>query len=377
MNTYQSHFPFFKNNPGITYLDSASTAQKPDVVMRAVNEYLESGVANPERGTYNLAQKVETDVERVRKDVAQFIGAPNDENVVFTSGTTASLNFVAQGLRHRLSPKDEVLVYPSDHQACVAPWTQTDAKTRHYKIDPHTGRIDTESILSQVSGATKVVVATHSHNIFGVVNDITELKNALPDHCLLIVDAAQTVGHVPVNVEALGADAFVFSGHKIFALEGVGVLWMSARIREMLQPVHFGGGDNTFEPGTRNTAGILSLGAAIKFINDIGIENIERRIQELIRYSVTVLGTIPGIEFLPGSAFDDTLLNTGIVSFNLANISAADVADQLNERGICVRAGLHCSFEENPLYDSVRISIHIYNTEEDIDRIADALRTLG
>lgn len=376
MDRYRSHFPFFKNNPGITYLDSASTAQKPDVVIRAVSDYLESGVANPERGTYDLAQNIETKVEETRKEVARFIGGSGVGNVFFTSGTTAGLNLLAQGLGHKLSSEDEVLVHPSDHQACVAPWAQTGATTRHYKIDPNTGLIDTESILSQVSDATKVVVVTHSHNIFGVVNDVAKLKNALPDHCLLIVDAAQTVGHVPVNVETMGADAIAFSGHKLFALEGVGVLWVSPRIREVLRPVHFGGGANAFEPGTRNTAGILSLGAALKFIEGIGIENIESHIQKLNRYAIKMLGTIPGIEFLPGSAFDNTLLNTGIVSFNITNLPASDAADQLNEHGICVRAGAHCSFEENPLYDSLRVSTHIYNTEEDIDKLISALSAL-
>lgn len=376
MHNYRSHFPFFENNPGVIYLDSAATTQKPNAVIRTIHDYLKSGVANPERGSYKLAQKIEADVEHVREITAQFIGESDSQSIIFTSGTTAGLNLLAQGLGYRFSSGDEILVHASDHEACVAPWEQTNAKILYYETDLHTGLINNESILSQISDATKVVIVTHSHNIFGVINDIATLKKMLPKGCLLIVDAAQSAGHTSIDVSAIDADAVVFSGHKLFSLEGVGVLWISERMRNILRPVHFGGGKSVFEPGTRNTTGILSLGAALQFIEDVGIQNIEHHVQELSHYAIERLSILPEVEFLPGIAFNKTQVCTGIISFNLTNRRATDVAEQLNERGICIRAGLHCSFEKSPLYDSLRISFHIYNTKEDIDVLVDALSTL-
>jgi cysteine desulfurase / selenocysteine lyase len=374
MSSIRSQFPFFDANPHVVYVDSAATSQKPRFVIDALTKYLTASVANPERGTYALAEHNRASIEEVRASVARFLRAESPHRIVFTSGCTDGLNLLTHSLSHVMTSTDEVLLHPLDHKACVAPWHSLGVQVRHYATHPHSGLIDMQDLVSKITPRTRVIVVTHSHNVFGVVNAVETLRAQVPDHCFIILDAAQTAGHMPLDVSELGVDAVAFSGHKMFAAEGTGVLWLSERLQQTLKPHRFGGGTHAFEPGTPNTAGIISLGAAITYINSLGQETIERTVHDLTRYTVSALGKIPTIDFLPGIAYEKKHRTTGIISFRMRDISSEQIAHTLTQSSICVRAGSHCAYTEDAIRDSVRVSLHVYNTEADIDALVTTLK---
>ncbi|MCX7997077.1 MAG: aminotransferase class V-fold PLP-dependent enzyme [Patescibacteria group bacterium] len=373
ISNIRSRFPFY-DNPGVLYLDSAATTQKPDSVIRAVQDYLRQ-VANPGRSSYPLAESIRHRIEEVRAQTARFFGANDPDSIIFTAGCTSALNLLALGLRDTLAPGDEVLVHRNDHKACILPWMHfPEVNIVEYAVNPFNGTIDGADLLAKISKKTRIVVLTHSNNIYGVLNPIREISRAIPDNCFVIVDGAQSAGHCPVNVSEIGADAFACSGHKMFSLEGVGIVWTSNRLRSLLRPVQFGGGSHPFEPGTINATGIISFGAALSFLEEVGLDAIDKHIHTLTRYGVDQLSALGCIDFLPGFAYDKTQRPTGIVSFRVPGLSSVDLAYQLAQKRIYVRAGSHCSSGSEAALDSVRISLHVYNTTDELDILTDALR---
>lgn len=291
----RNYFPFFKNNPNIIYLDSAATSQKPQIVIDEVSKYL-TKTANPGRNSFGLSLQTQDLIENIREKVANFFGAKT-QNMAFTSGTTDGMNIIIQSLAENiLKDGDEILICNQDHKATILPWlnlvlelekTGIKVHLKNYKLDPFTGLIDIKDLQSQITDKTKFVILTHAHNVFGVVNPILEVTKTLSQKIITVLDMAQTAGHIPVDFNNVNVDLAVFSGHKMFSLEGIGGLLVSDKVKNNFKQIKFRGGVETnkfpdiLEVGTKNTTGIISLGAAVDFIQNIGITNIQKQTEFL------------------------------------------------------------------------------------------------
>lgn len=394
----KTSFPFFYRHEGIVYFDNASTTQKPQRVLDALNEYWSEYCANAGRGSYTSANRVTKEVEGVREKVRDFIQAKSPNEIVFTSGATASLNTVAYawGLTN-LQSGDEVMVCLEDHDSNALPWINLQkilAKMgKQIRIvtfrNTSAGDANIEDILAKITKQTRLIVMTHIHNVYGTKSDVEILREKIDSKILISLDASQSIGHIPIDVQCLGVDFLSFSGHKMFASTGIGVLWINQRIHEQIQPFLVGGGVTEaggksevvfkkmpylLEGGTPNISGVISLGAAIDFIQEITLEKIQYQMLELSQYLLQQLRTLDKIVFLPGIAFCKCAVGYGIVSFNIEGISSSEVGFILNEHQIYVRTGTHCTGGGNELNDSVRVSLHVYNTKEEIDRLVEVLK---
>jgi cysteine desulfurase/selenocysteine lyase len=383
------HFPIFTHEPGLCYLDSAATSQKPLDVIETLTDFYSRRNANVRRGIYALAEEANSAYdERARQTVAEFIGAKPYE-IVFTSGTTAGINIVARGFKTRLAEDQDVLTTLYEHNSNYLPWRDTgkviffDPFAEHYNncqwLDTRMGKFFYKG------GDVRLVAVTHLSNVTGVVTPVRKLANwAHSFGKPILVDAAQSIGHMRVNVEELGADFLVFSGHKMLGPTGIGVLYINEKWHDAMEPVFSGGGMVEFltedgyayakipdrlEAGTPPIAEAIGLIAAIHFLQNHGIENVETHIKQLTDRCHYRLLEI-GIEPLGNP------LKHGLVSFNLPGIHPHDVAFELNKLGVAVRAGHHCApliHAHLGIKGSVRASFHVYNTFEDIDRLLDGL----
>lgn len=384
----RQEFPFFVENPGLAYLDNSATTQKPKVVIDAMANHLSSDIANPGRGSYRLATRLHGSIEHVREQVARFIGAPDPAGIAFTAGATASLNAVATCWgRHNLQQDDEILLSRSDHSANVEPWLQVarenGAEIVEYKRTA-SGDPDIADLVARVSARTKVIVLTHVHSVFGERTSVAEIRRRTDDRIVISLDAAQSVGHTAVDISKLGADFVSFSAHKMFGPPGVGVMWASPRVLTEMRAVTFGGGifdrqglASLIEAGTLNTLGIVGLGAAITFLDTIGIDTISRRLATTSRYLVDALEQMAHVELLPGIAYSTGCgLGYGIVSFRVRGMDAADVGFILDDSNICVRTGGHCITDSQLAGNSVRVSLHVYNTDAELERLCQAIASL-
>lgn len=377
IETIKKEFPSLKDMP-VCYFDSASTTQKPACVINAVSELYEKGNANVGRGTYVWAANTTAEVEKVRTKVARFLHA-EEKDIFFTSGTTQSLHTIGlQWGLYNLQDGDEVLYSPFDHEANVLPWfhVQTLLKSfgKSITLIPYTmtkdGRIDMEDLHAKITPRTRLISLTHVHNVFGYRILTDTVRASIPESILISLDCAQSAGHIPLDVQKLGADFVSFSGHKMCAYSGIGVLWISKRVQEGSVAL-----TTNLESGTQNIAGIISLGTALDFINEIGVERIAGYIRSLTQYLLKKLQKIEGVEFLPGIAYCSESIGYGIISIKVSGISSQDVGFILNEAGIYVRTGTHCNASTD-MEDSIRISLHIYNTESEIDRLAELLQKI-
>lgn len=387
MNDFRSDFPFFQHHPNIVYLDSASTTQKPQQVLDCITQYYAEENANIGRSTYQLSSQLSHRVEQVRQQVAAFIGATSVEEVFFTSGATESLRIpaVQWGLEH-MREGDEILYSPVDHSAAVQPWFDLQKQLHRFGVNIHcieygirkTGGIDVDDLVRKLTPKTRVVVLTHIHNIFGTDSDINEITKAVRlynSDIIIILDAAQSISHIPVDVQQLDIDILAFSGHKLFAAQGVGVMYIHTRIQEMMSTITYPVSHSDrhgIEQGTLDIPGILSLGVAIEYVQSIGFEQIQQHISKLTEYCLNQLQHIPNIEFLPGPYYWSCDGGHGILSFRHSLIPSQDIGFILNEYGICVRTGSHCSFSGD-VDQSIRVSMHLYNTKKDIDVLAQVL----
>ena len=395
----RSHFPMLNSdktmqNHTLIYLDNASTTFKPQCVVDAITDYYTNYSVNSHRGDYDLAHIVDTKYEEARETVANFIGARKEE-IVFTSGTSMSLNLGAHGYGLKfLTAEDEVLLTQAEHASNVLPWFHvkdvTGCSIGYIPLDEE-GRLTLENVKKAITPRTKVISIAHVTNVLGYIVDIKSIcEYAHLHNIIVVVDGAQSVPHQLTNVQELGCDFLAFSGHKMCGPTGIGVLYGRYELLKEMDPLMSGGGMNArfdmcgevslllppakFEAGTQNIAGALGLASAIKFLNSIGMENIESRELELRKYAITRLETIEGIKIYNKNA------EGGIITFNLDNIFAQDLATHLNSKGICVRSGQHCAkilMDFLNCYATVRASIYFYNTEEEIDALVEALKTGG
>ncbi len=395
----KKNFPIFIKHPELVYLDSAATALKPASVIAAVTNYYENISSNIARGIYPLAEQATTAFEQSRQTVATFLGAEQPEEIIFTAGTTASLNLAATFIASRLTRGDNLIITAAEHHSNLLPWKEL-AKTSQVELRilpiESDGRLTLESLNSLVDARTKGMIFSAVSNVLGIMNPVAELitraKKINPD-VLTVVDAAQAVGHFPVHVGTWDADFVAFSGHKLFGPTGIGVLYGKYALLTTFSPVAFGGGmvldacaketiykdvPARFEAGTPHIAGAIGLGAAITFIESIGLTAIRSHEQNLIAYTLRRLTEEFGDTLrIIGSL--DPEQRSGIISFVVEGIHPHDVAHLLGEKNICVRAGLQCAA---PLHETLhlpattRLSLSVYNTEDDIEKLIAGLKEI-
>jgi len=397
----RDQFPALVAEPGIVYLDSAATTQKPQRVIDAVTAELAVETANPGRGAYPWSSRAARRLATVREQVARFIGAQGPDEVVFVPGATAGLNAVAMswGMAN-LADGDEILFSPLDHSSYVYPWVhlrQVLARSgTHITLVPYsvtaTGEADTRDILAKLSPRTRLIAVTHVHNVFGSMTTLEELQGRIGPQVRLCFDCTQSVGHVPLDVAGLNADFAVFSGHKMFGIPGTGAAYFRRRIHAELAPFLPGGGSaiqlhegglrglcmpEGMEGGTPNLPGIAALGAALDFIDELGIDRIAAHGRALTRFLIGRLREIPHLTLLPGVAWGECPAGYGIVSFRLEGVRSDDLGFALGAHGFYVRAGRHCLPSASGYEDSVRVSMHVYNSGPELRRFADVLSGLA
>ncbi|MEV6280039.1 aminotransferase class V-fold PLP-dependent enzyme [Nocardia sp. NPDC051832] len=383
------------------YLDSAATTQKPRPVIDTIERYHASRTANAGRGTYPWATGLSTRLSRVRARAATFLGAEHPDEVVFTSGATAALNAVALswGLAE-LGDGDQILYNPRDHASNVYPWhhlRQLLARFgRHIELVGYrttaTGEADTADILAKLTPRTRLITTSHLHHVFGGLTTLEELRGRIDPEVLLCFDCSQSGGHLPVDVTELGADFAVFAAHKMFGTPGTGILYCHRRVHDRLLPFLPGGNSGVrltetgltqsgmpelLEGGTQNIPGILALGSALEVLESFDMAVVAAHNRELTLRLIDGLRRVPGCEFLPGPAYAPCAVGYGIVSFTLPGITATDLGFVLSELGFLVRTGLHCTTAEGADADSVRVSTHIYNTFDEIDRFTACVETIA
>lgn len=389
-------FPIFNqkiNDETLVYLDNAATSQIPKFVEEKVRDFNEKERANVHRGVHALGLRATNQYESSRQKVANFIGANNAQEVIFTSGCTDSLNLVAASFgEQNIQAGDEILVSIMEHHSNLLPWQQL-AKRKQAKLNfieiNSDGLLDIENLKSKISSKTKIVALTHVSNVLGTINPIKELTDLAHEKgAIVVVDGAQAVGHFPIDVAELNVDFYAFSGHKMFAPTGIGVLSGKKDLLDKMPPYRLGGEmianvtregatwaevPYKFEAGTPNIAGAIGLGAAIDYLQSLDFELIQKHEQELTSYALEKLKNVSGLTIYGPQKSNGRI---GVISFNLKNIHPHDLATALDLNGIEVRAGHHCA---QPLMASldtestVRASLSIYNTKDDIDKLVSSL----
>lgn len=378
------------NGKPLVYLDSAASSQKPVQVIEAIDSYYRKINSNVHRGVHTLGTKATDAYEGSREKVRKFINASSTEEIIFTRGTTTALNIVASSYaRANLKEGDEIVLTPMEHHSNLIPWQQaakaTGASLKYIPLQKD-GTLSLEDVLSTITSNTKIVAITQVSNVLGTVNPIKEIAEIAHQHgAVIVVDGAQSTPHMKVDVQDLNCDFFAFSGHKMCGPTGIGVLYGKKEYLENMEPIEFGGEmidfvglyDSTwkelpwkFEGGTPIIAGAVGLGAAIDFLEEIGLDEIEAHERELAQYALERLQSIEGLTIYGPKE------RAGIVTFNLQGVHPHDVATVVDQEGIAIRAGHHCA---QPLMNwldvtaTARASLYLYNTKEDIDSLADAL----
>jgi cysteine desulfurase/selenocysteine lyase len=398
MNPYEIRklFPILNqevNGQPLVYLDSAATSQKPAVVIEAIEQYYRGYNSNVHRGVHTLGTKATDAYEGAREKVRKFINASSIEEIIFTRGTTTSLNTVARsyGLAN-VQEGDEIVISYMEHHSNIIPWQQvakqTGAVLKYIPLQED-GTISLEDVRATVTNATKIVSVMHVSNVLGTINPVKEIAAIAHEHgAIMVVDGAQSTPHLKVDVQDLDCDFFAFSGHKMAAPTGIGALYGKKELLEKMEPVEFGGEmidfvglyESTwkelpwkFEGGTPIIAGAIGLGAAIDFLEEIGLDNIERHEHHLAAYAMEKMSTIEGMTIYGPK---DSAKRAGVVTFNLNDVHPHDVATVLDADGIAVRAGHHCAQPLMKWLDvsaTARASFYLYNTEEDIDKLVSSL----
>lgn len=379
------------NDEPLVYLDNAATTQKPKVVLEAVNRYYQEDNANVHRGVHTLAERATASYEGARETVCRFINASSTKEVLFTRGTTTGLNWIGRFAEEILEEGDEVLISIMEHHSNILPWQEacrkTGAKLEYVYLKD--GGLDLEDFRKKLTDRTKFVSIAHASNVLGVINPVQEIAQLAHEKgAIVVVDGAQSVPHMKIDVQTLDADFFVFSGHKMAGPTGIGVLYGKEQYLNQMSPVEFGGEmidfvyeqsatwkelPWKFEAGTPNMAGAIGLAAAIDYLEAIGMDAIERHEQDLIAYVFPKLQAIEGLKIY-GS--QDLAKRSGVISFNLGDLHPHDLATALDYEGVAVRAGHHCAqpliqYLEVPA--TARASFYLYNTKEDCDKLVEAL----
>ncbi len=383
-------FPMYssEHRGPFVYLDSASSSQTPRPVLDAVNAYYETYRANVHRGMYQASETATKEYEAVRRMVADFIFAKEDE-IIFTRGTTESLNIVANGFVERLEAGDEIVLTVMEHHANLVPWQQVAKKTgcilRFIPLRTDY-TIDIDAARRLIGPKTKILAVTLASNVLGTIVPAAELAKLAHAHsAVVVVDAAQAIGHIPVDVRKLDCDFLAFSGHKMYGPTGTGVLYGKKSMLQTLDPLLFGGDmirdvsfENAtwndvpwkFEAGTPHIGGVIGLGAAVRYVQEIGVQSIAAHEAQLTAYALQKLAEIPGVTIIGPNVTKERI---GVVSFDVAGMHPHDLATILDADGVCVRGGHHCAM---PLLRSLghmngttRLSLSIINDEKDIEAL--------
>ena len=381
---------FLLLNQNIIYLDNGATSLKPKVISQTVSDYYNNYSANAHRGDYDLSLKVDSKYEETRKLVKDFINAKTTKEIIFTSGATDSLNKIIFGFfKNYLKTNDEVLLTKSEHASNILPWFEL-ADELNIKINYiplENLEVTLDNVKRSITPNTKVISIAHITNVVGDIRPIKEIISyAHSKGILVVVDGAQSVAHMQVDVQELDIDFLAFSAHKMLGPTGVGVLYGKEELLNNMHPIIFGGGMNAsfqfdgtriyndtptcFEAGTPNIAGVIGLGEAIKYLNNIGMDKITNYEQNLKKYAISKLKTINDIIIYNENS------QSGIITFNIKNIFAQDLAIYLNKYNICIRAGNHCAKilnEDLGIKNTCRISLYFYNTKEEIDYLVKVL----
>ena len=379
------------NDEPLVYLDNAATTQKPKAVLEAVNRYYQEDNANVHRGVHTLAERATASYEAARETVRRFINASSTKEVLFTRGTTTGLNWIGRFAEEILEEGDEVLISIMEHHSNILPWQEACRKAGAKLVYVYLkdGGLDLEDFRIKLTDRTKFVSIAHASNVLGVINPVQEIAQLAHEKgAIVVVDGAQSVPHMKIDVQKLDADFFVFSGHKMAGPTGIGVLYGKEQYLNQMSPVEFGGEmidfvyeqsatwkelPWKFEAGTPNMAGAIGLAAAIDYLEAIGMDAIERHEQDLIAYVFPKLQAIEGLKIY-GS--QDLAKRSGVISFNLGDLHPHDLATALDYEGVAVRAGHHCAqplihYLEVPA--TARASFYLYNTKEDCDKLVEAL----
>ncbi|MEM3067353.1 MAG: SufS family cysteine desulfurase [Thermoplasmata archaeon] len=387
--SYKQYFPIFENNRELVYLDSAATTQKPKPVIDKLKKFYEEENSNIHRGIYKLSENATREYEKSREIVARFINA-NPNEVIFTKGTTESINFLVHTIdsliwNEKQKWKNEIVLTEMEHHSNIVPWQEL-KKRFGYKIKVIPIKkdlsLDYNAAKKIINKNTAIVSLSYVSNALGTINNVKEIiKMAKRYNALTIIDAAQAVSHLKLDVKKIDCDFLAFSGHKIYSPFGIGVLYGKYELLKKLRPFNFGGDmiksvsfektefqepPQKFEAGTQNISGAIGLGEAISFLEKIGLKNIQKHEKFLRDYSYKKLKTIKGITIYKPKNF------VGIISFNLHGIHPHDVAQILSERNICIRAGHHCCMplmKKLRVNGTCRISLDIYNDKNDTDKL--------
>ena len=390
---FKKEFPILQERK-ISYLDSGATTQKPQCVIDAIESYYKECNANPHRGAYSLSIEATEKYESTREKVAKFINAKNREEIIFSKNATESLNLIAYsyGLDN-LKKDDEVVLSIMEHHSNLVPWQyvtkKTNSKLKFMYINKDY-ELSKEEIESKITDKTKVVGITHVSNVLGTINNVKEIiKYAHKKGAVVIVDASQSIPHMKIDVQDLDADFLVFSGHKMFAPLGIGVLYGKKELLNKMPPFLMGGDmieyvyeqnttfaplPNKFEAGTQNVEGVIGLGAATDYIEKIGYKEIQNVEETITKYAVNELSKLDFLELYITPHAEN---HSSVISFNIKGIHPHDVASILDSNGVCVRSGNHCA---QPLLrylkmdSTCRASFSIYNTKEDVDNLVEALK---
>ena len=397
MNEFRKDFPILNqevNGHPLVYLDSAATSQKPKQVLDVIRRYYDLDNSNVHRGVHTLGNRATDSYEGSREKVRKFINAKSTKEIIYTRGTTTSLNTVASGYgRQHVEEGDEIIISYMEHHSNLIPWQQLAKEKKavlKYLDLEEDGTITLETVRNTITDKTKIVAITMASNVLGTINPIKEIAEMAHAHgAIIVVDAAQAAPHMPIDVQDLDADFLGFSGHKMGGPTGIGVLYGKEALLEEMDPIEFGGEmidfvdlyESTwkelpwkFEGGTPNIAGAIGLGAAIDYLTEIGLENIANHEHELVEYALQEMDKIGGLSIYGPR---DPKQRCGLITFNLEGVHPHDLATVLDMNGIAIRAGHHCA---QPLMKwlscsaTARASFYIYNTKEDIDRLVEGLR---
>lgn len=379
------------NGHNLIYLDNAATSQTPNCVIDSISDYYKNLNSNIHRGVHFLSQKATEKYENTRKKFKEHLNANSTKEIIFTSGTTHSINLVANGFINSLKLGDEIIVSQLEHHSNIVPWQMLCEKTGAVmKVIPmnNLGELDLSAFEKLLSDKTKVVFVNHVSNALGTVNPIeTIIEKAHQHDAKVLIDGAQAVPHFHVDVKKLDVDFYVCSAHKICGPTGVGILYGKQEILEEIPPYQ-GGGEmidevtfekttyadlpNKFEPGTPNIAGVIASGVALDYINDIGLDNIKKYEDELLAYATEKLKEINGVKI-----YGESENKTSVISFNIGDIHPYDIGSVIDNLGVAVRTGHHCA---QPIMDyfkipgTIRVSFCFYNNFEEIDVLIDSLK---
>lgn len=380
-------------NHRLVYLDNAATTFKPTIVLDSIKDYYENYCANTHRGDYDIAHTADVKYDEARQVVADFIGADKNE-VVFTAGASMSLNMIAYGYAKFLHEGDEILITEAEHASNVLPWfTIAKEKGCIIRYIPLTkeGRLTIENVKKSITDKVKVIAVAQVTNVLGFTVDIKSIAKIAHEYgAILVCDGAQSIPHFKVDVKDLDCDFLAFSGHKMCGPTGIGVMYGKFNILKEMDPLMSGGGMNArfnmcgevslllppakFEAGTQNIEGAIGLASAIKYLESIGMDNIENHEKELRKYAISKLKQLDNVILYNENA------ESGIITFNIKDVFAQDAATYFNSKGICVRSGQHCAkilIDFLGTVATVRASIYFYNTFEDIDALVEACKKAG